>query len=181
LLSLMIDAITTTHYAGEQIHGVSAELAQLERMTGDTGDQVPAGWGAGICWPGSRAITAAIAGRLVGFLMCQPGEAENGLEFIPGQEHLSAGRWDTFTRAAMRVLAPVVAPAAADLGVGAILLDAARLEQPDGRMFALLPAGHPGNRATRALGWHEVARSRSGTQLLVHPDHPALAGILLPA
>jgi hypothetical protein len=71
--------------------------------------------------------------------------------------------------------------AATGLGVGEMLLDAARPEQPDGRIFAVLPAGHPGNRLARAAGWHEVLRSRSGMQLLVHPDHPALAPILLRA
>jgi len=108
---------------------------------------------AGACWPaadpvlpardsvasrpGGRAITAAIAGRLVGFI--------------------------------------------ADLGVGEKLLDAVRLEQPEGRIFAVLPGAHPSNRVARAAGWHEVLRSRTGTQLLVHPDHPALASILLRA
>ena len=62
-----------------------------------------------------------------------------------------------------------------------MLLDAARLEQPDGRIFAALPGDHPSNRIARAAGWHEVLRSRSGMQLLLHPDHPALAAILLRA
>jgi hypothetical protein len=43
----------------------------------------------------------------------------------------------------------------------------------------VLPGGHPGNRVARAAGWHEVLRSRSGIQLLLHPDHPALAAILI--
>jgi hypothetical protein len=30
-----------------------------------------------------------------------------------------------------------------------------------------------------AAGWHEVARSRSGMQLLLHPSHPALVALLV--
>lgn len=79
------------------------------------------------------------------------------------------------------MLAPVVAPAAANLGVTEMLLDAARREQPDGRVFAVLPGGHPSSRVALAAGWHEVLRSRSGMKLLLHPDHPALTAILLGA
>lgn len=71
--------------------------------------------------------------------------------------------------------------AAVSLGVTETLLAAASREQPDGRIFAVLPAGHPANRVARGAGWHEVLRSRSGTQLLLHPGHPSLASILLRA
>ena len=178
---MMIDAITTSHYAGEQIHGISADLVQLERITPGTADPVPSGRDTGALRPGSRVITAAIAGRLVGFVLCLPGDAEAGTDLIPVETGLSVGRSSAFTRSAMHVLAPIVVPAAANLGVIEVLLDAARREQPDGRVFAVLPGGHRSNRVARAAGWHEVLRSRSGMQLLLHPDHPALAGILLRA
>ncbi len=177
----MIDVITTICYEGGQIQRIDADLAHLEQITPGAADPVPFGRDAVAGRPGGRAITAAIAGRLVGFVLCLPGDAETEPDLIPAGTGLSAERSSAFTRSALRVLAPVVAPAAANLGVSEMLLDAARREQPDGRVFALLPAGHPSSRVALAAGWHEVLRSRSGMQLLLHPDHPALTGILLRA
>lgn len=177
----MIDAITTSCYAGGQIPKISADLEYLEQISLGTVNPVPPGWEAVAACPGGRAITAAIAGRVVGFVLCLPDDAEAELDLTPAGTGLSAGRSSSFTRSALRIFAPVVAPVAAGLGVSERLLDAARLEQPDGRIFAVLPVGHPSNRAARAAGWHEVLRSRSGMQLLLNPDHPALVSILLQA
>jgi hypothetical protein len=178
---MMIDAIATRCYEGEEIRWISADLAQLERISLGAADPVPPGRDVVAAWPGGRAITAAIAGRLVGFMLCLPGDAQAGPDHMPEGMDLSAEPSSAFTRSALRVLAPVVAPAAVNLGVSEALLDAARLEQPDGRIFAVLPGGHPSNKVARAAGWHEVMRSRAGMQLLLHPDHPALASILLQA
>jgi GNAT superfamily N-acetyltransferase len=170
----MTDAITISRYEGGQIQKISADLAHLEDITPGAGDLVAPGRDTVAARPGGRAITAAIGGRLVGFMLCLPDDAEAGPDLIPGRSSLSA-----FTRSALRVLAPVVAPAATSLGVSEALLDAALREQPDGRIFAVLPGAHPANRVARAAGWHEVARSRYGMQLLLHPGHPALAALLV--
>jgi hypothetical protein len=170
----MTDAITINRYEGRQIQMISADLAYLEDITPGAEDLVAPGRDTVVAQPGGRAITAAIEGRLVGFMLCLPDDAEAGPDLVPGGRSLSA-----FTQSALRVLAPVVVPAAASLGVSEALLDAALREQPDGRIFAVLPGGHPANRVARAAGWHEVARGRSGMQLLLHPGHPALAAILV--
>ena len=77
---LMTDAITTSHYAGGQIHGISADLAHLERITPGSADQVLLGKDMVADRPGGRVITAAIAGRLVGFMLCLPGDADAELQ-----------------------------------------------------------------------------------------------------
>ncbi len=177
----MIDAITLSCYAGGQIGGIAAELQYLQQIALDAPDPVAPGLAAVAACPQGRAITAAIAGRFAGFVLCLPHDAEGEPDLTPIEADLGVGQSSAFTRSALRISAPVVAPAATGLGVSELLLDAARPQQPDGRIFTLLPAGHPGNRVVRAAGWHEVLRSRSGMQLLVHPDHPVLASILLQA
>ena len=112
-------------------------------------------------------------------MLCLPSDAQAEPDLMPAGTGLSTERSSKFTQSALRIFAPIVAPAAANLGVREKLLDAVGPEQPDGRIFAVLPGGHPGNRVARAAGWHEVLRSRSGIQLLLHPDHPALAAILI--
>jgi hypothetical protein len=177
----MADAIAISRYAGEEIHWISADLLHLERITPGAADPVPHGRGLVTASREGQAITAAVAGRLVGFLLCLPGHASGDPDLGPAETGVGAERSSEFTRSALRVFAPVVAPAAANLGVSEMLLDAVGREQPDGRIFAVLPGGHPGNRLARAAGWHEVLRGRSGMQLLLHPGHPALQTILLQA
>ncbi len=176
----MTDAIMTSRYTGGLIQEIETDLAHLNRIAPGAAEPAEPGWDAMAAWPGCRVITAAIAGRLVGFVLCLPGDAaaEPDLAAVAG---LITARPGVFTRSALRVHAIVVAPAAAGLGVTEHLLDAARREQADGRVFAVLPGDHPGNRIARAAGWHEVLRAGSGMQLLLHPDHPALAEILLRA
>lgn len=175
------DGIVISRYRGEDLCWITADLVHLERITPDAADPVAHGRVLVTASPEGRAITAAVAGRLVGFMLCLPGRASGQLDLGPVESGVSAVRSSEFTRSALRVFAPVVAPAAANLGVGELLLDAARREWPDGRIFAVLPGGHPGNRLARASGWHEVLRGRSGMQLLLHPGHPALQTILLQA
>jgi hypothetical protein len=175
----MTDAFATSRYTGGEIRRIGADLEYLERVTLGDVPPVPPGWQMVAACPGGLAITAAIAGRLAGFVLCLPDGAQPDAALAG--TGLSAGRSTEFTRSALRIFAPVVAPAAANLGVSEMLLDATRTEQPDGRIFAVLPGGHPSNRVARAAGWHEVLRSRSGMQLLLHPDHPALSAMLLQA
>lgn len=106
--------------------------------------------------PEGLAVTAAIAGRLVGFMLCLPHDAEAEPDLTLAKTGLSPERSSAFARSALRVFAPTVAPVAANLGVSEALLDAARRERPDGRIFAALPGGHPSTRIARAAGWHEV-------------------------
>lgn len=170
----MTEVITTARYAGGQIHRIEADLAYLEWIArGAVGSADPE-WDAVAARPGCRVLTAAIAGRLVGFVLCLPGDAAAGTG-------LDADPSPVFTGSALGVHALVVAPVAGSGGVIEHLLDAARREQADGRVFAVLPGDHPGNRVARAAGWHEVRRTGSGLQLLLHPDHPALAAILFRA
>jgi hypothetical protein len=177
----LADAIATSRYAGEELQWIAADLVHLERITPRAADPVAHGRDLVTASPEGRAITAAVAGRVVGFMLCAPGHALDEPDLGPVETGVDAGRSGEFTRSALRVFAPVVAPAAANLGVGELLLDAARREWPDGRIFAVLPGGHPGNRLARASGWHEVLRGRCGMQLLLHPGHPALQTILLQA
>jgi len=174
----MSDAISTSRYEGVQIQQISADLAYLEQIAMGTAP-VPPSRDAVAARPGGLAFTAAIGGRLVGFMLGLPGDAEAGPDLIAAETGLSTGWSGAFTRSALRVFPPVVAPVAASLAVSEVLLGAALQEQPDGRIFAVLPGGHPANRVARAAGWHEVGRGRSGMQLLLHPGHPALAAILI--
>jgi GNAT superfamily N-acetyltransferase len=177
----LADAVAISRYADEELHWIAADLVHLERITPGGADPVAHGRDLVIASPEGRAITAAVAGRLVGFVLCAPGHALGEPGLGPAETGVSAERSGEFTRSALRVFAPVVAPAAAGLGVGELLLDAARREWPDGRIFTVLPGGHPGNRLARAAGWHEVLRGGPGMQLLLHPGHPALKTILLEA
>lgn len=81
----MIDAITTICYKGGQIQRISADLAHLERITPGAADPVPFGRNAVAARPGGRAITAAIAGRLIGFVLCLPGDAEAEPDLTPAR------------------------------------------------------------------------------------------------
>lgn len=131
--------------------------------------------------PACRVITAAITGRLAGFVLClsgdegrDPGVATGGLSLTAEQSH-------AFTESGLRVRALVVAPVARHVDVVQQLLDEARLDQPDGRIVLVLPGQHPVVRVARASGWHEAVRGGSGVQLLLGPDHPALSALLLHA
>jgi GNAT superfamily N-acetyltransferase len=174
------EAITTARYTDGLIQEIETDLAHLERITPAAVGPAEPGRDAMAARPGCRVITAAIAGRLAGFVLCLPGDVAAEPGPAAGAD-LDAGQSQVFTGSGLRVHALVVAPAARGLGVSEQLLDAARREQADGRVFAVLPADHPGNRVARAAGWHEVMRTSSGMQLLLHPDHPALAAILLRA
>lgn len=179
----MPETITLTRYRSTQIQEIDAHLAYLDQMTPGAADRAEPARDTMAALLGGIAITAAISSRLAGYVLCLPA-ADAEADGIPAAADLDPERSREFTRSALRVLAPVVPPVAEPLGVREALLAAARDQQRDGRVYAVLPAGDPANRAARAEGWHEVLRGRSGSQLLLHPDHPdhpALTALMLQA